>query len=140
MTILPSGGREMDNVSSLTLNGLTRFDALGLRELQDELDEPADSDLVEISDGVVDETKHGEFLSAVVVVWLSVQGVRLLASWLNKHRVKEELTLTGTITDPDGSTRTTTIVWKRTESEAANEKQLEALAKLLHVELPKLPS
>jgi hypothetical protein len=130
----------LDNVSSLTLNGLTRFDALGLRELQDELDEPADADLVEIRDGVVDETKHGLFVSAVVVVWLSAQGVRLLASWLNKHRVKEEFTLTGTITDPDGSTRTTTIEWKRTESEAANEKQLEALAKLLHVELPQLPS
>jgi hypothetical protein len=130
----------MDNVSSLTLNGLTRLDALDLRELQEELDEPAVSGLVDIRDGAVDETKQGEFLSAVVVVWLSVQGVRLLASWLNKHRVKEELTLTGTITDPDGSTRTTTIKWKRTESEAATENQLEALAKLLDVELPKLPS
>jgi hypothetical protein len=130
----------MEDLSSLTLQGVTRLDALDLRELAEELDQPAEPGLVTIGDAVVDEAKQGEIVTAVVVVWLSVQGLRLLASWLNKHRIKETLTLTGTVTDPDGSTRTITIAWTRREAEAATKEQLDALAKLLNVPVPSLPS
>jgi hypothetical protein len=130
----------MEDVSSLTLQGVTRDEALELRELAEELDQPVEPNLVTIDDAVVDEAKHGEFLTAVVVVWLSVQGLRLLASWLNKHRTEETLTQTVTVTDPDGSTRTITIRWTCKEAEAATKEQLEALAKLLNVQIPSLPS
>ena len=53
----------MEDLSSLALQGVTRLDALDLRELAGELDQPAEPSLVTVSDAVVDEAKHGDEFS-----------------------------------------------------------------------------
>lgn len=105
-----------------------------------ELDKFAEPGVVEITEPSVDLNEHGEFVTAAVVIWLSVQGLKVLATWLNKRRSQEKTTITATLRKPDGSEQEITINWSRKESEAPMPEQLKALGKLLDVKLPALPA
>jgi hypothetical protein len=104
-----------------------------------EFEKDAKPGVVEIKDLSVDPNEHADFVTGAVVVWLTVQGLKVLSSWLNKHSKKRTVTITGTVQSPDGTKRTTTVKWTSKESEAAEQEQLEALAKQLDVDFSTLP-
>jgi len=123
----------MDDTTVLILQDTSQFERFELEQL-------APPGVVEITEPTVDPHAHGELLTALALVWLSAEGLRVLATWLNKRREKEKFVTTATLRKPDGSEKEITINWSREASEAASAEQLKALGKLLDVDLPALPA
>ena len=126
-------GGDMDNTCALVLRDTSQLDRFELEQL-------AGPGLVEIVEPTVDPNEHGEFLTAAAVIWLSAQGIRVLATWLNKRRSEEKVTVSGTLRKPDGSEQEITINWSSKNSEAPMAEQIKALGKALNVDPSSLPS
>jgi hypothetical protein len=123
----------MNDTDALVVENIVQADRMVLEKF-------AKQGVVEITEPVVDPSGHGEFLTAGVVIGLSLAGLKALSAWLNKRRTEETFTITGDIRKQDGSEQNITISWTRKDSEAAEPEQLKALAKLLDVDLSALPS
>lgn len=105
-----------------------------------ELQRDAPEGLVRVADPEVDPTEHGEFLTATVVVILTISALKVLASWLSKTRERETLVYTATVTTSDGRTATREIRWDRSRATAPSAEQLKALGAMLDVDVTALPA
>lgn len=121
----------MDETSVLTLQNASAVDRFEFEPL-------AEPGLIEITEPTVDENEYGEFLTGAVVIWLSAKGIKALATWLNKRRSEEKLTVTATLRKPGGEEQEITINWSRKDSEAATPEQLKTLGELFGIDLDSL--
>jgi hypothetical protein len=104
------------------------------------LESESSGDDVRFEDKEVDPNEHAEFLTATAVVVLTITGIKAVSAWLSKKRSGETLSYHVTVRQPDGTEKQTELVWTRKESELPDAEQLNALAKMLSVDLSRLPA